>query len=46
MKQLQEILKRVLRENVELKKKIKILETILRSYIPIIGRKNNNEDRK
>ena len=40
MKQLQEILKRVLKENVELKKQIKTLETILRNYIPIIGRKN------
>lgn len=44
MKQLQEILKRVLMENVELKKKIRVLETILRSYIPFIGRKDNDEN--
>ena len=42
MKQLQEILKRVLIENVELKKKIRILETILRSYIPFVGRKDED----
>jgi hypothetical protein len=40
MIQLHDILKRVLKENVELKKRIKVLETILRNYIPIIGRKN------
>ena len=44
MKYLQEMLKRVLTENVELKKKIRVLETILRSYIPIIGRKDKNEN--
>ena len=43
MKQLQEILKRVLMENVELKKKIRVLETILRSYIPFVGRKDEDE---
>lgn len=43
MKQLQEILKRVLIENAELKKKIQVLETILRSYIPVIGGKNKDE---
>ena len=43
MKQLQQILKRVLIENVELKKKIRILETILRSYIPFVGRKDEDE---
>jgi|TARA_R100001530_G_scaffold38794_3_gene29991 hypothetical protein len=42
MKQLQQILKRVLIENVELKKKIRILETILRSYIPFVGRKDED----
>ena len=40
MNTLQEMFRRVLRENVELKKKVKVLETILRNYIPIIGRKN------
>jgi len=44
MKYLQEILKRVLTENVELKKKVRVLETILRSYIPIIGRKDKDEN--
>ena len=44
MKYLQEMLKRVLTENVELKKKIRVLETILRSYIPIIGRKDKDEN--
>ena len=42
MKQLQEMLKRVLMENVELKKKIRVLETILRSYIPFVGRKDED----
>ena len=43
MKQLQQIIKRLLMENKELKSKIRVLETILRSYIPIIGRKENDE---
>ena len=42
MKQLQQMLKRVLMENVELKKKIRVLETILRSYIPFVGRKDED----
>ena len=40
VKQLREILKRVLLENVELKKKVRVLEEILRSYIPILRRKD------
>jgi|TARA_Y100000034_G_scaffold37120_1_gene45652 hypothetical protein len=44
MKYLQEILKRVLTENVELKKKVRVLETILHSYIPIVGRKDKDEN--
>jgi len=39
VKQLREILKRVLLENVELKKKVRVLEEILRSYIPILRKK-------
>ena len=42
MKQLQQMLKRVLMENVELKKKIRVLETILRSNIPFVGRKDED----
>ena len=42
MKQLQQMLKRVLMENVELKKKIRVLETILHSYIPFVGRKDED----
>ena len=39
VEQLREILKRVLLENVELKKKVRVLEEILRSYIPILRKK-------
>ena len=33
--------KRVLLENVELKRKVRVLEEILRSYIPILRRKKD-----
>ena len=39
VKQLREMFKRVLLENVELKKKVRVLEEILRSYIPILRKK-------
>ena len=41
VKQLREILKRVLLENVELKKKVRVLEEILRSYLPILKRRKD-----
>ena len=43
VKQLREILKRVLLENVELKKKVRVLEEILRSYLPILRRKKDDK---
>ena len=39
LKTLKEMFKRVLLENVELKKKVRVLEEILRSYIPILRKK-------
>jgi|TARA_Y100000034_G_scaffold80825_1_gene96931 hypothetical protein len=39
LKALQEMFKRVLLENTELKKKVRVLEEILRSYIPILSRR-------
>ena len=36
-----EIIKKLIRENKELKNRVHIMETILHSYIPIIERKKN-----
>ena len=44
MDYINKILKKVLIENIELKKQIKVLETILCSYIPFIGRKDKDEN--
>ena len=41
VEQLREMFKRVLLENTELKKKVRVLEEILRSYIPILRRKDD-----
>ena len=41
LKALQDMFKRVLLENVELKRKVRVLEEILRSYIPILRRKRD-----
>ena len=38
MKTVQNMLKKIIIENIELKKQIKVLETILRSYLPFIGK--------
>ena len=43
VKQLREMLKRLLLENVELKKKVRVLEEILRSYLPILRRKKDDK---
>ena len=42
LKALQEMFKRVLLENTELKKKVRILEEMLRSYIPILTRRKDD----
>jgi len=42
LKTLQEMFKRVLLENVELNKKVRVLEEILRSYIPILTRRKDD----
>ena len=41
VEQLREMFRRVLLENVELKKKVRVLEEILRSYLPILKRKKD-----
>ena len=41
VEQLREMFRRVLLENTELKKKVRVLEEILRSYIPILRRKDD-----
>ena len=41
LKALQDMFKRTLLENTELKKKVRVLEEILRSYIPILRRKKD-----
>ena len=41
VKQLREMFKRVLLENSELKKKVSVLEEILRSYLPILRKKED-----
>jgi hypothetical protein len=43
LKALQDMFKRVLLENVELKKKVHVLEEILRSYIPILTRRKHDK---
>ena len=42
VKQLREMFRRVLLENAELKKKVRILEEILRSYLPILKRRKDD----
>ena len=41
MKILREMLQRILKENKELKRTIRVLEEILRSYLPILKRRKN-----
>ena len=43
LKALQDMFKRVLLENTELKKKVRVLEEILRSYLPILTRRKNED---
>ena len=43
LKTLQDMFKRTLLENVELKKKVHVLEEILRSYIPILTRRKDDK---
>ena len=43
LKALQDMLKRVLLENAELKKKVRVLEEILRSYLPILTRRKDDK---
>ena len=43
LKALQDMFKRVLLEYVELNKKVRVLEEILRSYIPILTRRKKDE---
>jgi hypothetical protein len=43
LKTLSEMFKRVLLENSELRKKIRVLEEILRSYLPILTRRKNDK---
>ena len=42
VKQLREMFRRVLLENAELKKKVRVLEEILRSYLPILKRRKDD----
>ena len=42
VEQLREMFRRVLLENAELKKKVRILEEILRSYLPILKRRKDD----
>ena len=42
MKILREMLQRILKENKELKRTIRVLEEILRSYLPILRRKKDD----
>ena len=41
VEQLREMFRRVLLENTELKKKVRVLEEILRSYLPILKRRKD-----
>ena len=43
LKTLGEMFKRVLLENNELRKKVHVLEEILRSYLPILTRRKNDK---
>ena len=43
LKTLQDMFKRVLLENKELRKKVRILEEILRSYLPILTRRKDDK---
>ena len=43
LKALQNMFKRVLLENTELRKKVRVLEEILRSYLPILTRRKDDE---
>ena len=43
LKALQDMFKRILLENVELRRKVRVLEEILRSYIPILTRRKKDE---
>ena len=43
VEQLREMFRRVLLENAELKKKVRVLEEILRSYLPILRRKDDKD---
>ena len=43
LKALQDMFKRTLLENTELRKKVRVLEEILRSYIPILSRRKKDE---
>ena len=43
LKSLQDMFKRVLLENTELRKKVHVLEEILRSYIPILTRRKDDK---
>ena len=43
LKALQDMFKRVLLENTELKKKVRVLEEILRSYLPILKRRKDDK---
>ena len=43
LKALQDVFKRVLLENTELKKKVRVLEEILRSYLPILTRRKDEQ---
>ena len=42
VEQLREMFRRVLLENTELKKKVRVLEEILRSYLPILKRRKDD----
>ena len=42
VEQLREMLKRLLIQNTELRKKVRVLEEILRSYLPILRRKKDD----
>ena len=42
MKILREMLQRILKENKELKRTIRVLEEILRSYLPILTRRKDD----
>ena len=45
LKTLGEMFKRVLLENTELKNKVRILEEILRSYLPILTRRKDDKNK-